>query len=54
MKKLQDAKKQLQSEIEEQKMKLKVAQETLSKFKDEVMRSRKATPATSYLATMTT
>lgn len=33
-------------------MKLKVAQETLANFKEEVMKSRKATPATSYLATV--
>lgn len=50
MKKLREAKKNVQKEIEDQKMKLKVAQETITKFKEEVMKSRKATPATSYLA----
>lgn len=50
MKKLQEAKKIVQEEIEEQKIKLKVAQETLTKFKEAVMKSRKVTPATSYLA----
>lgn len=50
VKKLQEAKKTVQKEIEEQKMKLKVAQETITKFREEVMKSRKATPATSYLA----
>ena len=52
VRKLQDAKKLIQKEVEDQKAKLKLAQETLSKFKDAVMRSRKATPATSYLATV--
>lgn len=50
VKKLQEAKKIVQEEIEEQKIKLKVAQETLTKFKEAVMKSRKVTPATSYLA----
>lgn len=52
VKKLQEAKNLIQSEVEDQKAKLKLAQETLAKFKDAVMRSRKATPATSYLATV--
>lgn len=50
--KLQEAKKVLKKEIDEEKMKLRVAQETLTNFKEEVMKSRKATPATSYLATV--
>lgn len=54
MTKLQEAKKIVQEEIEEQKMKLKLAQETLTKFKEAVMKSRKVTPATSYLATVST